>query len=620
MEASHLLLAGQSENLQHALRVVGEALGARSLAVSVQEQAHERVEAEYFEWRPKASELNGTGHSAPSGTGDQDHVAGIGAGTDGSQRSLSFPITSTSGALYGSLDYVYVRHSDEEVAQQARTLSVLSNLLAGFLERRAVIRRLRASKERYQRLIQDHPMPVFVLVDGKITYANIAASELVAVPPEALIGRSYLDFVPATQFGDLEDSWRAVLGGEQLGPVRHEVIRQDGEERLVESQSLPFTYEGDEGVEVILRDITELHRSEERYRAFLETSSQAFWSFKLDRPLPADLSHEEQAEYVWHHARLTEWNAELERLVDRSGEDLAGSFLSELLGASGREVVEDFVRRGFSLKNKRYRVAWRRGAEVEEGEGTERHLIINAVSTGQRESPLSHIWGTCVEVTEQIEMERRMVRALEGQQEGFARDLHDGLGQYLTGMRMFSGNLIERHFSNPDDPGYSQARKIHDYARQATQSMRELYRGLAPRQLVDEGLVGALDELVTNIGDMGVVHAIFLHDGSFDVHQHEVKLQLYRIAQEATNNALKYADAEHLWVQLQRDDEYITLQIEDDGCGFDVSHASTQSLGLYSMRYRAHAVHGELDITTGPGEGTIIRCDVPLKQVRASEG
>jgi signal transduction histidine kinase len=209
-----------------------------------------------------------------------------------------------------------------------------------------------------------------------------------------------------------------------------------------------------------------------------------------------------------------------------------------------------------------------------------------------------------------------MVTALEQQQQRIGRDLHDSVGQLLTGVRMLAQNLEERHVQ-PGTGGHPQIQSIISYADEAAQHVSDLQRGLMPVQMERAGLAQALQELAGNTDVLPDVCCSYEHDGCTDVHAPETKLQLYRIAQEATNNALKHADPTEIVITLTSTKGMLHLGVEDDGIGFNVDERAHASLGLHSMHYRARAINAELDVQSTQGEGTTVRCRMSLDAVQA---
>ena len=215
-------------------------------------------------------------------------------------------------------------------------------------------------------------------------------------------------------------------------------------------------------------------------------------------------------------------------------------------------------------------------------------------------------------MTEHVELERRMVNALEEQQQQIGRELHDGVGQLLTGVRMLSQVLVEGYGSSTEQAA-SLARKIMRFAEEASQSVRNIYYGLTPAQLSMEGLASALGELAANTDALPDIRCTFTYDGRTDITEFQAKLHLYRIAQEAINNALKHARASTIDLSFRTIEDGIEIRIRDNGAGFDpTAKRKSKSLGLNSMHYRARAVRADLLIETVPGGGTVVRCTLPV--------
>jgi signal transduction histidine kinase len=235
-----------------------------------------------------------------------------------------------------------------------------------------------------------------------------------------------------------------------------------------------------------------------------------------------------------------------------------------------------------------------------------RHFLTNAVGTVE-DDRLVGIWGSCIEVTDRIDMERRLLGLLEEEQERIGRDLHDSVGQLLTGIRMLSSNLAAQ-LSESANENSEIAQKVARFAEEASKHIVEIHKGLAPPQLYSEGLVTALEEMAVTIDSLPGVSCRFEHDGSTDISESESKRHLFRIAQEATNNALKHADASEIVLTFEKRNGRTVLEIADDGKGFDADRSGGNSLGLYNMRHRASFLRAELTIDSKPGAGARITC------------
>ncbi len=354
-----------------------------------------------------------------------------------------------------------------------------------------------------------------------------------------------------------------------------------------------------------------LRKSERRYRHFVATISEAIWRIDFDPPVAVDQPAETQVEAVLQQGVIAECNDELARLFGgERAEHMIGWRVARLAEFTGHRLVHDAVEAGFQLQNREHVVYDERREP--------RHFIVNTSGVVE-DGGLISIWGSTTEVTERVQLERRMVAALEQQQQRIGRDLHDSVGQLLTGVRMLAQNLEERHFRN-GAPGAEQVRKIINYAEQAAKHVSDLQRGLMPVQMERAGLAQALKELASNTDVLPGVDCIYVVDGVTDVRDQEKKLQLYRIAQEATNNALKHARPSYIKIALKTDGDKVILEVEDDGVGFEMTQADRESLGLHSMYYRARSINGTLRVHSAPGSGTTVRCEVARTEVAGGAG
>src|SRR5205814_1319923 len=139
-----------------------------------------------------------------------------------------------------------------------------------------------------------------------------------------------------------------------------------------------------------------------------------------------------------------------------------------------------------------------------------------------------------------------------------------------------------------------------------------LSHGLAPVALVDDGLMTALTSLAENTRRGGTVRCVFDCLEPVRVTDAEIADHLYRIAQEAVNNALKHAAPLEIRIALECRDHALVLEVDDDGDGFSETALSADGIGLRVMRYRARLIDGDLGIGSPPAGGTRISCRVKL--------
>ena len=348
---------------------------------------------------------------------------------------------------------------------------------------------------------------------------------------------------------------------------------------------------------------TALSESEERYRLFIEAISEGIWCVEMETPIALDQSASEQLQALRERAVVVEFNESMARALQADPP-------REVIGKKAADVVPEVFEDEFlrDLVNHEYRLHSREYT-VRRAEKSDRHFVANVIGTIE-EGHLLRLWGSWTNVTDRVLLEQRMVTALEQQQQRMGRELHDGVGQLLTGVRMLSQNIAERHFAE-GEPGYDQIQRVLRFTEEAAQLARELQRGMAPMGVLEGGLPQALAQMAHDIDQLPDVACTCACDQEITVQDTEVRLQLYRIAQEAANNALKHAQPTFIQVALTRRSGDLLLQVSDDGCGFDPDQNTSSSLGLHSMRYRARSIGAVLTIDSERGEGTTMRCLLP---------
>ena len=195
-------------------------------------------------------------------------------------------------------------------------------------------------------------------------------------------------------------------------------------------------------------------------------------------------------------------------------------------------------------------------------------------------------------------------RVQEEERRRLARELHDQLGQSLTA-------LVHRLERLPGD----ESTECIDIARQSLEDVRELSRLLRPPVLDDLGLVAALQWLARRTRESSGLIVNVRASALPERLEDELETLLFRVAQEALNNAVKHAGAERADVSLARSGNRLELRIRDDGCGFDmdqVRNRAERGVGLVSMQDRVALFGGDMIISSAEGHGTSIGATLDL--------
>lgn len=239
----------------------------------------------------------------------------------------------------------------------------------------------------------------------------------------------------------------------------------------------------------------------------------------------------------------------------------------------------------------------------------ERRLISwsgTALTDGRGET--THIIATGIDITERKKLEEAVLEISAREQRRIGQDLHDDLGQLLTGIA-FMTRVLQDRLSEARLGEAADAAKIVSLVNEAIRRTRELAAGLQPVIPEARGLMGALERLAADVSRLFGIRCRFeTHDAAL-IHDQAVANQLYRIAQEAVNNAVKHGRASTVLISLPSRG---VLSIIDDGTGFDAKLRAPAGLGMHIMRYRARMIGGSLEVHSTPGAGTVIRCLFPV--------
>lgn len=220
------------------------------------------------------------------------------------------------------------------------------------------------------------------------------------------------------------------------------------------------------------------------------------------------------------------------------------------------------------------------------------------------------------------EVAGRAVEATEQERQRVGRELHDGVGQMLTAIRLSLQVLwatLKRDGSlKPDEPLHQRLREAEKLVDETIDELRRIAMNLHPAALSRLGLVEALTELCSSVAARAELEVSFQCDDLPDGGQLPAALEssCYRLVQEALTNVVRYAAARHIDVSVGLGEGCLIVRVTDDGAGFDPLKAELgEGMGLRGMRDRAALLGGTLSITTGEGEGTSIEVTLPAGKI-----
>lgn len=341
----------------------------------------------------------------------------------------------------------------------------------------------------------------------------------------------------------------------------------------------------------LVEDITERKRSEtarQELASIVETSEDAIISETLE-------------------GTITSWNQSAERIFGYPAAEAIGQPLAIIVPPEGVPELERVMAR------------LRSGKRVEEFETICRRKDDTLIEVSVTASPIKDAQGRVTaasaiarDITERKRLEKEIVQIGTNERRRIGHELHDGLGQVLTGIA-FKAKALQDRLAATAPAQAGEFEEIVTLINGAISQTRRLAHGLDPIEIEAAGIVAALGNLASE------TRHLFDLECDFDCADHELELNdqaslaLYRITQEAIRNAHTHGEAQQIRIKLSRISGRLRLNVKDDGKGFTHRSADNSGMGLRIMQHRARSIGGEISIASRPGHGTSIECSVPLE-------
>lgn len=306
---------------------------------------------------------------------------------------------------------------------------------------------------------------------------------------------------------------------------------------------------------------------------------------------------------------IQSFNKAAERIFGYSEEEAVGENVKMLMPPPHNEKHDEYLENYRRTGIKKVIGMWREERAMrKDGTIFPIELSISEVSWKGNEI----YTGILRDITKRRKLENEIIKASEEERRRIGQDLHDGLGQMLTGIGLISRNLANKLEAN-GLPGAGEVKEISEMIREADEYARSLSHSLVPVDVDEEGLRDALNKLTSRAAKLFDINCAFEERGEVKIERKNISLHFYRIAQEAINNAVKHGNADEIKVLLIGNSRSIKLIIKDDGSGFsdEFRLSSRNGLGINTMQYRTHVLGGSLSIDEDQEGWTRIVCKVP---------
>ncbi len=302
------------------------------------------------------------------------------------------------------------------------------------------------------------------------------------------------------------------------------------------------------------------------------------------------------------------FNSAAERIFGYEASEMLGKNVSTLMPRQYAEEHDTYIRSYLETGHKRIIGI---GREVigrrKNGKTFPLELAVSEV-----ELPGRRIFsGIIRDVSDRRQLEQQILNISEQERQRIGQDLHDGLGQMLTGIGLIMKNVSKR-LGEKGLPEAEDVEEVTDLIREADEYARSLARGLIPVELDSGGLASAFQRLLLNAEKLfGLVCSFEQVGGELEI-ENTIATHLYRIAQESLSNAVRHGQASQVKVILATGEGQVRLRILDNGRGFpDQIDKNHPGMGIRIMRYRARIIGATLEVRSRPEGGTVIVCTLP---------
>jgi PAS domain S-box-containing protein len=236
------------------------------------------------------------------------------------------------------------------------------------------------------------------------------------------------------------------------------------------------------------------------------------------------------------------------------------------------------------------------------------HVEICSTPLCRPDGSVERIIITGTDITVRRQLEQEVIRVAEEEQATIGHNLHDGIGQTLTGIHSLTVQLADELKGEHQ----KSASRISQLLQDAVAEVRRMSHGLSPVSVRHRGLAGGLKLLAETISTDFRVKTTCEVDADVQLGDAEREANLYRIAQEAVNNALRHGKPRHISITLKRlTASHAGLEVRDDGRGMKLNQSKGNGIGLRVMRYRSDLIGGELSIRAAPRRGVRVTCCFP---------
>lgn len=432
-----------------------------------------------------------------------------------------------------------------------------------------------------------------VFVEGERLHLNTRAEQITGYSRNEIRTRGeWFSRLCQLKRTEAEEQYKSIRGAGFREPLMVNILRRDGAPRTLEIAAYRFDHH-----EIwFLNDAT---AQQEIENSLWETSNRL--RAVLDAAVDAIVT-------IDHAGIITDVNPATEKLFGYSQEEMIGENVGILMPSPYREQHDSYLAR-YHETGETHIIGVGREVVAQKKDGS----IFPVDLTVSEIDHLEIFVGVIRDTSERRDLERRILKVAEELQIATARELHDGLGSLLTAIK-FAVEGLERRISKKSPDDAREVASIVKLVQDAVSQTRDISHGLHPVGSHPGDLYLSLRSLANSIPACSQRRIEFHGVKEIAVKDPLVANHLYRIAQEALNNALRHSGGSKITISLVEGESSIELSVTDNGTGLRRSSPEAGGIGLHTMMYRARAIGAHLDIRSRQSGGTEVICRLSMSE------
>jgi PAS domain S-box-containing protein len=469
---------------------------------------------------------------------------------------------------------------------------------------------LRESEERFRTLATHAPIGIAQSdAEGSIFFVNSEWCDLAGVTPQEAMGFQWKNFIHHDDRDGLIQAWQSSLqAGNDMSAYEFRFLHSNGDIRWA-STSVSLLKKPDGSVVgqiASIQDITErkaaenaLRTKESQLRGIVDNAAAVIYLKDL------------QGRYLLvNHRHQTLFHHDGDSIIGKTDLEFFPEATAKTFIESDKEVIQaqaPLVFEEVALHDDGPHTY--RSVKFPIKDDTGMMVALGGISTDITDLKESH---DALNATQKVL--RNLIDVQENEKRFLCHEFHDGLIQYAFGASLLLEGYRRKHTSMEDseqiDTAVSKLRK-------GVEDGRRVIRGIRPAMLDDSNIEAAINDLIEQFSNSDIM-VTFKCDPNIGRLPESVQTTIYRVVQEALNNARKYSGTDVVRIELQKSDGDLHLEIRDFGCGFDVESARKRGFGLLGMNERVRLLGGDFSILSEKDAGTTITARLPISLTNAA--